>query len=139
MKISTKGRYGLRILLDIAQNKGDAPRLIRNISESQGISEKYVSRLILDLRDGGFLTSLRGAKGGYKLKRNPEEISLLDVIETMEGRVGVVDCLTCPETCKRSENCPARLVWGKVNSKIRDVLSQFSLSDIINGGDPFIC
>ena len=78
MKISTKGRYGLRILLDLALHEGDSPRMIRDIAESQQISEKYISRLIIDLRQGGILESIRGAKGGYKLSRNPESITVLE-------------------------------------------------------------
>ena len=81
MKLSTKGRYGLRILLDVALHGGEAPRLAREIAASQGISEKYISRLLIALRRAGLVVSVRGAKGGYRLGRFPESITLLDVVE----------------------------------------------------------
>ena len=84
MKIYTKGRYGLRILLDIALYRiGNKPRMIREIANNQEISEKYISRLIIELRKAGFVKSVRGANGGYTLTRRPEDISVLEVLEGM--------------------------------------------------------
>lgn len=131
MKISTKGRYGLRILADLAMYKGKSPRLIREISQSQNLSEKYVGRLIIELRKGGFVNSVRGAHGGYVLAKRPSEISLLDVLETMEGDISIVDCVTCPLKCKRAENCLTRGVWAVLNEKIRRTLSKMTLSNVI--------
>ena len=92
MKISTKGRYGLRILLDIALYRiGNKPRMIREIANNQEISEKYISRLIIELRKAGFVKSVRGANGGYTLTRRPEDISVLEVLEVMEGPIAIVD------------------------------------------------
>ncbi len=97
MKISTKGRYGLRILLDIALYRvGDRPRMIREIANNQEISEKYISRLIIELRKAGFVKSVRGVNGGYTLTRRPEDISVLEVLEVMEGPIAIVDCAFPP-------------------------------------------
>ena len=84
MKISTKGRYGMRILIDLALHEGTEPRMLRDIAKSQGLSEKYLSRLIIELRQAGMVESVRGARGGYHLAKNPKEITLLEIIEVME-------------------------------------------------------
>ena len=93
MKISTKGRYGLRILLDLALHAKESPRQMKEIAQSQQISEKYISRLILSLNKAGLIISLRGAKGGLQLAKPPKEITLLDIIEAMEGPVCIVECV----------------------------------------------
>jgi len=132
MRISTKGRYGLRILLDLALHpQTDRPRLLRDIAESQGISEKYLSRLIIDLREAYLVRSVRGAHGGYRLARDPSQITLLDIIEVMEGPIGIVECVGNPEQCGRRENCAVCEIWQSVNSSMRDTLAQVSLQNII--------
>ena len=131
MKLSTKGRYGLRILLDVALHGGEAPRLAREIASSQGISEKYISRLIIALRRAGLVVSVRGAKGGYRLGRFPESITLLDVVEAMEGRISLVSCVQKPGLCAKAPTCPARKAWAGVNAKIRTALSETTLSEIL--------
>ena len=108
MKISTKGRYGLRILVDLATHDAEKPRLIRDIAESQGISEKYISRLVIDLRKAKMIRSIRGVNGGFHLAKAPEEITLLDVLEAMEGPLSIVDCVHTPKKCDKNTNCAAR-------------------------------
>ncbi len=130
MKISTKGRYGLRILLDIVLNGEDAPRLTRDIATSQNISEKYISRLVIDLRRAGLIKSLRGAKGGYRMARFPEDITLLEIVETMEGRTSIVDCVLQPDVCSKVEACAVHQTWAEINRKIRDVLGEVTLKEI---------
>lgn len=132
MKISTKGRYGLRILLDLALNSGEAPRMIREIAKSQQISEKYISRLIIDLRKAGFVSSVRGIQGGYHLARRPEFITLLDVVEVMEGPVSIVDCVIAPDKCTRQEVCPTLDMWTALNQQIREKFAAVTLQDIID-------
>ena len=133
MKISTKGRYGLRILIDIAIHRSQTPRMIKEIAESQGISQKYVSRLILELRNAGFVKSIRGLKGGYVLAKSPSAISLLDVIETMEGKLSIVDCAMSPDCCQRCDDCPARNVWKTANDSLRNSLGWITLATAISG------
>ena len=131
MKLSTKGRYGLRILLDVALHGGEAPRLAREIASSQGISEKYISRLIIALRRAGLVVSVRGAKGGYRLGRDPESITLLDVVEAMEGRISLVSCVQKPGLCAKVPTCPARKAWVGVNAKIRAAFAETTLAEIL--------
>ena len=132
MKISTKGRYGLRILLDLAIHQSEKPRLIRDIAKSQQISEKYISRLVIDLRRARMIRSVRGFNGGFHLAKLPEEITLLQVLETMEGPISVVDCVRSPEKCPRQTLCPARNIWTKLNDDIRELTRQLTLDDILN-------
>lgn len=131
MKLSTKGRYGLRILLDVALHGGEAQRLAREIASSQGISEKYISRLLISLRQAGLVVSVRGAKGGYRLGRFPESITLLDVVEAMEGRISLVACVQKPGLCSKVPTCPARKAWADVNDKVRAALAETTLSEIL--------
>ncbi|MDO4629098.1 MAG: Rrf2 family transcriptional regulator [Planctomycetia bacterium] len=134
MRISTKGRYGLRILLDLALHVESRPRMLRDIAESQGISEKYLSRLIVDLRQANLVSSVRGAKGGYSLARNPAEISILEVVEVMEGSLAVVDCVDCdePQPCMRAACCATREMWNGMNEKIRAILKEVTLQSILD-------
>ena len=133
MKISTKGRYGLRILLDIALYRvGDKPRMIREIANNQEISEKYISRLIIELRKAGFVRSVRGVNGGYTLTRKPEDINILDVLEIMEGPVAIVDCTNSSgEACRRKPQCPTQRMWAEINQKIRSAFAAYTLKDLV--------
>ncbi|MBR1777685.1 MAG: Rrf2 family transcriptional regulator [Alphaproteobacteria bacterium] len=131
MKISTKGRYGLRILLDLALHDKASPRLMKEIAQSQQISEKYISRLILKLNKAGLITSFRGAKGGLKLAKPPKEITLLEIIETMEGPVSIVDCVLDKEFCPKASDCSACRLWSSLNKKIRRQMEKITLKDVL--------
>ena len=124
MKISTKGRYGLRILADIALHQNGAPRLIREIAESQKLSQKYVSRIIIGLRKGGFLKSIRGVHGGYRLARPASEINLLEVFEATEGKVCIINCA-------RADTCATRPVWELLNENIKNTLAGMTLEEVV--------
>ena len=131
MKISTKGRYGLRILVDLATHDAEKPRLIRDIAKSQQISEKYISRLVIAIRKGGMIRSIRGVNGGFHIAMKPEDITLLDVIEVMEGPLSIVDCVSAPQGCSHSANCAPREIWCKLNDDIRDLMRQTTIADIL--------
>ena len=131
MKISTKGRYGLRILIDLATHDPAKPRLVRDIAESQQISEKYISRLIIDLRRARLVRSVRGMKGGFFLARSPKEITLLDILETMEGTISIVDCVMAPEKCAHNNDCTARGIWLRLNDGIRDLMRNITFEQIL--------
>lgn len=132
MKISTKGRYGLRILIDLAMHSGgDTPRMLKDIAGSQQISAKYLSRLIIDLRRARMVRSVRGIRGGFFLAKKPSEITLLDVLEAMEGTISVVDCVIAPEKCQRHRGCPSRGVWCELNDGIRALMRKTTLEEII--------
>ncbi len=144
MKISTKGRYGLRILLDLALHDDGTPRMIRDIAGSQQISEKYISRLIIELRKAGMVKSVRGSRGGYRIARYPKNLTVLDIVEVMEGPVSILDCVTTPGCCDRLEGCAACSVWGEINAEIRKSLAKVTLQDIIDrqragSGSPEYC
>ena len=132
MKISTKGRYGLRILIDLAMHDPGKPRMLKDIAQSQQISEKYISRLVIDLRRAKLVKSVRGVKGGFLLAKAPENITLLEILETMEGAISVVDCVRYPEKCKRTSLCPARDIWQKLNDGIRELTNDITLESILN-------
>ena len=133
MRISTKGRYGLRILLDLAAHQTDKrPRLIREIAKSQQISDKYVSRLILALRDAGIVDSLRGARGGYSIAKPLDQVSLLEAIETMEGPLEVVECLADAATCEHAAACGPRQFWRQFNDEIRGILQKYTVQDLFD-------
>ena len=131
MKISTKGRYGLRILIDLATHDNSIPRLIRDIAQAQQISEKYISRLVIDLRRAGLIRSIRGVNGGFHLAKKPEEITLLEVIETMEGPVSVVECVNARHKCGRNSSCGARTIWQQLNENIRNMMQNITLAEIL--------
>ena len=132
MKISTKGRYGLRVLIDLATHDPGKPRMLKDIAQSQQISDKYISRLVIDLRRAKLIRSVRGVNGGFYLAKLPEEITLLEVLETMEGPISVVDCVNSPEKCRRQVLCPARDVWTELNEGIRELTGKITLDDILN-------
>lgn len=131
MKVSTKGRYGLRILIDIAANSKDSPRMIKDIAASQGISSKYVSGLALKLRNAGFIKSVRGVNGGYVLAKSPNAISILEVFEAMEGEVAIVDCLADPNCCGRCETCQARNIWKTANDSLKNSMGWITLASAL--------
>lgn len=132
MKITAKARYGLRILLDIALfERTDHPRTIREISVSQNISEKFISRLVVPLRAKGMIRSVRGKQGGFRLARAPEDITLFDVLEALEGEVSVVDCVSRADACERAESCAARSIWTDVNEAVKQALRSLTLGAAI--------
>lgn len=132
LKVSAKTRYGLRILLDVATHNRDAkPRSISEISKTQRISEKFISRLVIPLREGGLLRSVRGSGGGFRLARSPDDITLLKVVETMQGPLAILDCLALPGCCDREKICLARRIWADVNTGFSNALARITLSKIL--------
>ncbi len=133
MKLSTRGRYGLRAMLDIAINQGDGPVALHNISERQGISVGYLEQLMVPLKKEGLIRSVRGAQGGYLLARGPDKITVGDIIRALEGPIAPVACVSedYPEECDRAEGCVTRLVWTKVRDSIAQVLDSLTLADLI--------
>ncbi|WP_286677084.1 Rrf2 family transcriptional regulator, partial [Aminobacterium sp. EBM-42] len=111
MKLSTKTRYGLRALLELArQYDGRTPLSITDIASKENISERYLEQLFLKLRRDGLIESVRGPQGGYLLSRAPMEITVAEVVEVLEGNIQIADCLEGPE-CMRESACPARKLW----------------------------
>ena len=131
MKISTKGRYGLRTLMDIATHQPKGPVNLNDMAERQGISAKYLWQIVNLLKTAGFVRGTRGPKGGYVLIRDPNSITLLDVIQVLEGPVSLVECVDDPAFCDRTENCVAHTVWSDVSQAVRSALSGITLAEIL--------
>jgi Rrf2 family cysteine metabolism transcriptional repressor len=131
MKISTKGRYATRAMIDLAQHYGKAPVLLREISARQGISLRYLEQIVSSLIAASLLTSTRGPKGGVMLARPPQKIKLSEVIQVMEGPIAPVDCVEDPGTCTRAPSCVARDVWTDLAKAMCGVLESTTLQDLV--------
>ncbi|HOW57512.1 MAG TPA: Rrf2 family transcriptional regulator [Smithellaceae bacterium] len=131
MKLSTRTRYGLRLLTALASAYGGKPVFLKDIAGSQEISEKYLSLIVIPLRAAGLITSVRGAHGGYCLARAPGMIRLLQVIEALEGDICLVDCVQHPSSCSRAAGCPARDFWSSLSAKIKASLNKTTLAELI--------
>ncbi len=131
MKLSTRGQYGTRALLDIALHQGERPVLLRNIAQRQQISPLYLERLITFLITGGIVRSTRGAKGGFSLAKPTGEIKLSEVIQLLEGSITPVECVSNPGICSRSELCATRDVWGELKKAMDGVLEGITLQDLV--------
>ena len=132
MKLSTRARYGIRAILELAMSYGQGALQLKVIARHQDISIKYLEQIIAALRSGGFVRSIRGAKGGYILAKAPEHIKLSDVFECLEGHITTVECTENQDFCARSLDCVARELWIQVNNAIRAVLSSMTLQDLVN-------
>lgn len=132
MKLTAQTRYALRILLDIAANGGDTPRPIKEIAASQGISEKFIARIVVPMRRAGLLASARGVRGGLLLGRFPEKITLLDIVESTDGPLAIAACLARPGTCPRQGRCAAECAWRRVNDALADALRAVTLADVLS-------
>lgn len=135
MKISTKGRYGVAAMYDLALHYGQGPVSLKSVAKRQKISEHYLEQLMSTLRKAGFVKSIRGAQGGYTLSKEPADISVGDIIRVMEGPIALVDCLLADAAdkescCERAGICVTRGVWAKVCDSITDVLDSISLADL---------
>ena len=130
MKITAKSRYALRVLLDIAVSGDKSPRTIGEIAESQAISEKFISRIAVPLRRAGLVTTERGVRGGLRLARQADAITLFEIVTAMEGTIGVVSCLRKPKSCPRQGRCAAEQAWSKVNDALVGALRAQTLADI---------
>jgi len=131
VKLSTKGRYGVAAMYDLAMHYGQGPISLKSVAQRQGISEHYLEQLMGSLRKAGFVKSVRGAQGGYALTREPNQITVGDIIRVMEGPTAPVDCLITGG-CERDRAgiCVTRGVWAKVRDSIDQVLDSISLSDL---------
>lgn len=130
MKLTTRSRYGIRLMYDLSIHYGQGYIFLKDISERQQISEKYLGQLILPLKSAGLVTSSRGAHGGYSLSKRPEDITLFDIVNSLEGTLCVVECVRKPEVCDRVSSCPTRPVWEKFDNTINDFLKGISLESL---------
>ncbi|HHV80802.1 MAG TPA: Rrf2 family transcriptional regulator [bacterium] len=134
LRLSTKTRYGLRAIIDLAKYYGKGPVMARAIAEEEGISENYLEQIMDPLKKSGLVRSVRGARGGFVLAKPPGNIRVKEVIEALEGPVLLVDCLYDPNLCERSKSCIARLFWERLRDNIVDFLNSWTLEDFISKG-----
>jgi Rrf2 family protein len=132
MKLSTKSRYAARLMVRLAMREGDEPLQLNEISKQEQISEKYLSQIVIPLRRKGLIDSVRGARGGYKLSKQPAEISLLDVVDAMENGIEIVHCLKSDKVCSRSSVCSTYMVWEDVSRAMEETLSRYTLAAILS-------
>lgn len=133
MKISTKGRYGLRLMLDLSAHYGRGPIPLKEIAQRQDISEKYLEQIIMQLNRSGLVHSTRGSQGGYSLTDKPENITVGIILRVMEGSLSPVDCLESGSpACERQNYCPTVKVWKRLMSAIEDVVDSVTLADLIS-------
>jgi Rrf2 family protein len=131
MKLSTKGRYGVRLMLDLAMYSGGGPVFLKDIASRQNISQKYLWHLIPPLKNAGLITSHRGSHGGYLLAKPAEQITLKDVVSVLEGPMCLVDCVDNPRLCRRSANCISRDIWKEASDKMLEILGSFTLAGMV--------
>ena len=135
MKISTKGRYALRLMLDIATNSKNSPVSVKDIAARQQISDKYLEQIISILNGAGFVRSIRGAQGGYLLRKKPEEYTIGMILRLTEGSLAAVACLDEEVPCDRMEKCVTIKVWKQLNDAISGVVDNITLADLMEWQD----
>lgn len=130
MKISTRSRYGLRAMVEIADSCG-IPAMLNHLAGTLDVSVKYLHHLLTRLKQSGLIKSVRGARGGFLLTRSPETIRVSEIITSLEGSISVIDCVDDPERCVRAGICTSRDVWRELNSVIESTLSRITLADLL--------
>ncbi len=144
MKLSTRSRYGTRMLLDIAIHSNGSPVRIKDISQRQGVSVKYLEKLIRPLKKGQFIKSKRGPKGGHMLNVTPEKITIGELVRLFEDELSLTRCVKNPECCPITADCYTRKVWIEASQAMYDKLDSISLQDLIDdarrsGKEPIEC
>ncbi len=134
MKLSTRSRYGTRMMLDLAQHYDQGPVQIGDISKRENISVKYLEQLIIPLKKANFIKSVRGPKGGHMLAKPPEEITVGEIVRILEGGINLTNCIENPEVCDRTTSCLTRGVWKEATKAMYDKLNSVTLSKMINEG-----
>ena len=136
MKLSTRGRYGIHAMYDLACNADAGPQPIKAIAERQTIPEAYLEQLIAVLRREKLVISNRGAQGGYRLVREPSGVTVGEVLRALEGGLNLVDCLLEEDSCGKSCACPSRIVWLKIRDGLNRIVDGITLQDMI---DEYAC
>ena len=135
MRVSTKGRYALRVMIDLAQHQGDGCVSLKGIAERQDVSVKYLETIVSILNKGGLVVSYRGKEGGYKLSRTPEEYNVNEILTLTEGSLAPVVCLenSGGSRCERAYGCITLPMWKKLDDVISGYLGKITLKDLIDG------
>jgi len=131
MKVSSRFRYGLRLLVDLAANYQKGPILLKDIARCEKISKKYLEQIVITLRTAGLIGATRGARGGYFLIKPPDEIKLTDIYKILEGPYAPVDCLKNPDICTMIETCPTRKLWIELEKSIKRIFEEKTLAELV--------
>ena len=131
MKLSTRGKYGLYAMYYLAAHSGEGPQSLQSMTAT-GVPKQYLEQLLGNLRRAGLVSTVRGAQGGYQIAKSPDAISLLNIIDAMEGPIELSECTADESTCERSFGCPVRQVWRRLTDSINQELSQISLSSMLS-------
>ncbi|MFZ5448903.1 MAG: RrF2 family transcriptional regulator [Thermodesulfobacteriota bacterium] len=131
MKLSTRSRYGTRLMLDMAQHYNQGPIQLGDIAKRQEISVKYLEQIIIPLKKAHFIETVRGPKGGHLLARPPEEITVAEIVALLEDSAGLTECTERAEVCRRSDTCPTRLIWKEASQAMFNTLKSISLADLV--------
>ena len=134
MKLSTRSRYGVRLLVDLARNGNQGPVQMGEISKRQDISVKYLEQLIRPLKQANMVNSVRGPKGGHLLAKKPEDITLGQIVRLFEGQSELVECISNPEKCSMSDDCQVRLAWGEATMVLYEKLDNTTIANLMEGG-----
>lgn len=133
MKLSTRGRYGLKAMFQLALHHGEGPIPLNSIATKQGLSENYLEQLFSALRKDGLIKSVRGAQGGYMLAKDPECITVGNILRVLEGDMAPAECVIDDNvSCDKEENCVTKLVWVRINDSINNVIDSITLQDMLN-------
>jgi Rrf2 family protein len=130
MRISTRARYGLRLMVNLAINYDKGYAYLKDVAKKEGISEKYLSLIVIPLKAAGMLTTIRGVHGGYILSKHPSKISVKEIVEILEGDLSLVECSKDETYCKKSGNCVTHDIWSGLSEKITDYLNCFNLDEL---------
>ncbi len=131
MQFSTKVRYALRAMMELAADHGEDPLHLKEIARRQGISDKYLEQVMAPLRTQGLVYTRKGSRGGYTLSRSPEEISLFEVVQAVEGTLAPVSCVDHADLCERVDVCATRDLWGRIKELVSGELKSMSLADLV--------
>ena len=132
MKISTKGRYALRLMLDLAMDTSGESVRIKDVAERQEISVKYLEQIVSILAKAGYVRSIRGPQGGYRLSREPEDYTVGMILRLTEGSLTPVECAEAePGACSREDTCVTRKLWKELDEAIRSVVDKYTLEDLV--------
>lgn len=132
MKISTKGRYAVRLMLDLAMSETESPVRLKEIVGRQGISDKYLEQIISILNKAGYVKSVRGPMGGYRLVRKPEEYTVGEILRLTEGSLSPVECAGANGICKRQEKCASQILWKRLNDAVYQVVDGVTLEELMS-------
>ncbi|MCU0822424.1 MAG: Rrf2 family transcriptional regulator, partial [Spirochaetes bacterium] len=131
MKLSTRSRYGMKAMYELALNYKNGPVSIKTISENIDVSGKYLHALLTILKSGGLVRSVWGSHGGFVLSSSPAKINIYDIVKTLEGPISVVECVANSRLCHRSKNCVTREIWIDISDAIENTLSDITLNDML--------